>query len=504
MIKITNNKNTEFLVEYVFKGENHIQTYYKIMGYEGIGIEKIFHGEYLRSLFIPVEGRFVLFIGCGDINRLGMLEVRELAAYTAKELYAHGIFQCCMDVTAFIGKLGTGSLTEIVLGLELGNYEYKAEHFIYGKCGQDGKEPLFPLKNMERHEELDKKVLYHLYGIPDLEEGDRLLIEALELAQDIIFARDMVNTPGNILRPMDFNRAIEQYLKDVDVETETIVYGQLKMLGFQGLYGIGGSSEFPPCLMILRYKGNLESPDCFGFVGKGVTCDTGGYCLKKAKSMAGIKGDMAGAAAVVGAIHAAAKQNLKVNIVGVLPLCENRISPSSHLPGDVITSYSGKTIEILDTDAEGRLILADAISYAVRKEKATKILDIATLTGAVWETLGYTIGGSMSDNDAFYQLFQQGLISSGEKYLRFPFGTEHEKMMESPIADLKNTGGDCCKTITGGLFLRHFTENIPWIHLDIAGIAWNDTPFYAYESKGGTGAGLTSLYYMLKEAAFFF
>ena len=303
---------------------------------------------------------------------------------------------------------------------------------------------------MERHEELDKKVLYHLYGIPDLEEGDRLLIEALELAQDII------------------NRAIEQYLKDVDVETETIVYGQLKMLGFQGLYGIGGSSEFPPCLMILRYKGNLESPDCFGFVGKGVTCDTGGYCLKKAKSMAGIKGDMAGAAAVVGAIHAAAKQNLKVNIVGVLPLCENRISPSSHLPGDVITSYSGKTIEILDTDAEGRLILADAISYAVRKEKATKILDIATLTGAVWEALGYTIGGSMSDNDAFYQLFQQGLISSGEKYLRFPFGTEHEKMMESPIADLKNTGGDCCKTITGGLFLRHFTENIPWIHLDIA------------------------------------
>ena len=157
MIKITNNKNTEFLVEYVFKGENHIQTYYKIMGYEGIGIEKIFHGEYLRSLFIPVEGRFVLFIGCGDISRLGMLEVRELAAYTAKELYAHGIFQCCMDVTAFIGKLGTGSLTEIVLGLELGNYEYKAEHFIYGKCGQDGKEPLFPLKNMERHEELDKK-----------------------------------------------------------------------------------------------------------------------------------------------------------------------------------------------------------------------------------------------------------------------------------------------------------------------------------------------------------
>ena len=109
----------------------------------------------------------------------------------------------------------------------------------------------------------------------------------------------------------------------------------------------------------------------------------------------------------------------------------------------------------------------------------------------------------MSDNDAFYQLFQQGLISSGEKYLRFPFGTEHEKMMESPIADLKNTGGDCCKTITGGLFLRHFTENIPWIHLDIAGIAWNDTPFYAHESKGGTGAGLTSLYYMLKEAAFF-
>lgn len=496
MIKISENRNTEFLVEYVFEGDSHIHTYYGCMG-----IDKIFQGKYLKSLFIPMEGKINVLVGCGDIDSLGMLQVRELAAYTAKEIYSHGVCECCLDISLFIEKLGNQALTEVVLGLELGNYEYKAEHFIYGEDGQDGKQSLFSLKNMKRHEELDKRMEYHLYSMINLEEGDKILSEALELAQDIIFARDMVNTPGNFLRPMDFNRAIEQHLKDVNVETETIVYGQLKMLGFQGLYGIGGSSEFPPCLMVLRYKGDLESPDCFGLIGKGVTCDTGGYCLKKAKSMTGIKGDMAGAAAVAGAIHLAAKQHLKVNIVGVLPLCENRISPSSHLPGDVITSYSGKTIEILNTDGEGRLILADAISYAVRKEQVTKILDIATLTGAVWEALGYTIGGSMSDNDDFYKLFEKGLIFSGEKYLRFPFDKEHEKMIESTIADLKNMGGDCCNTITAGLFLHHFTENLPWIHLDIAGTAWNDTPFHAYESKGATGAGLISLYYMLKESA---
>ena len=172
---------------------------------------------------------------------------------------------------------------------------------------------------------------------------------------------------------------------------------------------MGGSSEYPPCLLILRYKGDPGSKEIYGLIGKGITCDTGGYCLKERSSMAGIKGDMAGAAAVTAAVHAAAARKLKVNITACLPLSENRISQSALLPGDVITGYSGKTIEVLNTDAEGRLVLSDAVSYGIRKEGITKVLDIATLTGAVGQMLGNTIGGTMSDDDSFYQLFERAL-----------------------------------------------------------------------------------------------
>lgn len=493
MIEAAAKKNEAFSVEFVTKDDPCIRTW-------RLDIEKVFHGEYLTCFYIPMQGQAVLLVGCGEFSNPGLLEIRELAAFAARELKNYGILQCSLDISPLVERLGEKAVTQVVLGLELGLYEYKAKHLKYGESLKDTEEQLLKLKRNKSQKPPKEQAWYGLYGIQASREMEEVIREAVELARDIRFARDMVNAPGNLLRPMDFNRAIEQYLKDVEVETETIVYGQLKMLGLQGLYGIGGSSEFPPCLMVLRYRGNPASAENYGLIGKGVTCDTGGYCLKGAKSMAGIKGDMAGAAAVVGALHAAASEHLKVNITAVLPLCENRISPSSHLPGDVITSYSGKTVEILNTDAEGRLILADAMSYAIRQEKVTKVLDIATLTGAVWQALGYTVAGSMSDDDAFYGVFQQALANSGEQYLRFPFGKEHEKMLESAVADLKNIGGDCCGTITAGLFIRHFAENLPWIHLDIAGTAWIDTPLYAYDSKGATGAGVTSLYYMLKEA----
>ena len=210
---------------------------------------------------------------------------------------------------------------------------------------------------------------------------------------------------------------------------------------------------------------------------------------------------MAGAAAVAAAMHAAAAQRLKVNVTACLPLSENRISQSALLPGDVITGFGGRTIEVLNTDAEGRLVLSDAVSYAVRREGITKVLDIATLTGAVANMLGNTIAGAMSDDDGFYALFERALEHSGERYLRLPFGREHEKMIKSDVADVKNVGGGCCGTITAGLFIRSFCEGRPWLHLDIAGTAWCGSPTYAYESKGATGAGVTTLYYLMKEAS---
>lgn len=364
----------------------------------------------------------------------------------------------------------------MVLGLGLGGYSYE-----YSKTEKEETPDCnFQLENTEGFED-------------SLQEG-------LELLKGVCFARNMVNTPGNHLRPMDFARKITDYVSDCGVEMEMLVYGQLRALHMEALYGVGGSSEYPPCLLILRYKGDPGSEEVYGLIGKGITCDTGGYCLKEGSSMAGIKGDMAGAAAVTAAVHAAAARKLKVNITACLPLSENRISQSALLPGDVITGYSGKTIEVLNTDAEGRLVLSDAVSYGIRKEGITKVLDIATLTGAVGQMLGNTIGGTMSDDDSFYQLFERAQSWSAERYLRLPYGKEHEKMIDSDVADVKNVGGGCCGTITAGLFIRRFCEGKPWIHMDIAGTAWCGTPTYAFESKGATGAGVTTLYYLMKEA----
>ncbi|WP_321027328.1 leucyl aminopeptidase family protein [Eisenbergiella sp.] len=469
MISVVKKKNETYSIDFVWEKDAHIRSY-------RMGLEKVFEGKYLETMLVPLRGQAVLLAGCGKEEELGLLQVKEITAAVSRRCKELHIGEISLDPGFFVKKLGKKAVTAVVLGLGLGGYSYtyrKTEKDTASDCN-------FQLENGE--------------GFADsLQEGRELL-------NGILFARDMVNTPGNHLRPMDFARKITDYVDGGDVETELLVYGQLRALRLEALYGVGGSSEYPPCLLILRYRGAPGSGDIYGLIGKGITCDTGGYCLKESSSMAGIKGDMAGAAAVAAAVHAAAARKLKVNITACLPLSENRISQSALLPGDVITGYSGRTIEVLNTDAEGRLVLSDAISYGIRREGITKVLDIATLTGAAAQMLGNTIGGTMSDDEAFYHMFERAQTFSAERYLRLPFGKEHEKMIDSDVADVKNIGGGCCGTITAGLFLRRFCEGKPWIHMDIAGTAWCGTPTYAFESKGATGAGVTTLYYLLKEA----
>ncbi|MDO4293278.1 MAG: leucyl aminopeptidase family protein [Eubacteriales bacterium] len=469
MLVLTEKRNQPCYLDFAWKGDAHIRGY-------RLGLEKLFEGRCREVLPLPLAGQTVLLTGCGSEEELDVLRVKEILAAAAAKCCELRIPACSVDVSPFAERLGADGVTAAVLGLGLGGYPYA-----WGKK----REEAFAC---EFHVVVPEK--YRLAW----EEGQSLL-------QGVRFARDMVNTPGNHLRPMDFEREITRYAREAGVETETLVYGQLRAMKMNALAGIGGSSEYPPCLMILRYRGNPQSSEIYGLIGKGITCDTGGYCLKAASSMGGIKGDMAGAAAVCAAVCAAARQKLKVNITACLPLAENRISQSALLPGDVITGYSGKTIEVLNTDAEGRLVLSDAISYGIRQEGITRLLDIATLTGAVANMLGNTIAGSMSDDDAFYSLLERALPHSGERYLRLPYGPEHEKMIDSDVADVKNIGADFCGTITAGLFLHRFCEGRPWIHLDIAGTAWCGSPTYAFESKGATGAAVTTLYYMMKEAA---
>ena len=335
-------------------------------------------------------------------------------------------------------------------------------------------------------------------GIPGMcEEYTDALEEGRLLAEHILFARDLVNMPANDLWPEKMAEEIVRFSEGTGIETRIIHADEMEKMGMGGLLGVGKGSIYPPCRLVMRYTGDDQTQERTGLVGKGVTVDTGGYCLKPAGSMMGIRGDMAGAAAVAGAICALARRKAKVNVSAVLPMCENRISGGSMVDGDVLTSYSGKTIQIGNTDAEGRLILADAVTYAVRDEKVSRILDIATLTGAVVGMFGFTIAGVLSDSDDMWNEFLKASKKTGEKYWRIPFLKEHEKMLESDVADIKNVGGRVCGTITAGLFIREFAEKIPWIHVDIAGTAWVDEPIYAYQEKYATGAGVETIYQWL-------
>lgn len=472
MIQIVSENIRNEYVEFFKEKEEKLQDLSK-------GLQKMFEAKYLQTAWVTEGEKTKLLLGMG-IPDEDKIHVKELCAKAVKEFAGRGICEFAIDVAKIIEEHGIKAIRDIVEGAILGTYEQR--------------------KFTEKEPE-EKKFVIELFGIAKekKEEAQKYLIETVAVAEGICFARDMVNLPGNKLRPEDFAKEIIDFVKDTEIEAEVIHADQLRKMGMTALLGVGDSSEFPPCLLVLRYCGNKEDEKVIGLVGKGVTCDTGGYCLKPAGSMLGIKGDMAGGAAVTGAIYALAKNKIKTNAVVVIPMCENRISRGSLLPGDVIGSYAGKTIEIGNTDAEGRLILADAVSYAIKNEKVTKVLDIATLTGAVVAMFGFSIAGVVCDNDEFFQEFEHAYEVSGERYWRLPFYKEHEKMIESKIADVRNMSSNGCGTITAGLFIRQFAEEKPWLHLDIAGTAWVDSPVFEFQSIGATGAGVTSIYELCRK-----
>lgn len=396
------------------------------------------------------------------------VQIKEFFAKAVKSLNGT---EFSADLAQLVDEKGLSYVSDAVEGMLLGTFV--PERF-----------PAIPRKEWK----------IELLGLPI--EAENIVRETETVAEGIVWARDMVNRPGNLLRPGAFAGEVKKLLAKVPAEVELLDAEKMKEAGLNAVLGVGMSSAYKPYLCIIRYKGNAGDDRITGLVGKGVTCDTGGYCLKPSSSMTGIKGDMAGGAAVVGAVYALAKNRVPVNVTALIPMVENRLSDGSLLPGDVITSYSGKTIEVMDTDAEGRLILADAVTYAVRNEHVDRVLDIATLTGCICTSLGFVAAGMLCDNEDFVRDFERAYRKSGERYLRFPIYPEYERLIESDIADVKNVGGKYAGSITAGLFVRRFAEQTPWMHLDIAGTAWVDQPVFEYQSKGASGAGVTTLYYL--------
>jgi leucyl aminopeptidase len=264
----------------------------------------------------------------------------------------------------------------------------------------------------------------------------------------------------------------------------------MQQLGMGSLLGVAQGSIEPPYLIIIRYKplGAPKSGDHLGLVGKGVTFDTGGVSIKPAEGMEKMKYDMAGGAAVLGAMRAIAKLKPSIAVTALVPAVENHVGGKAQRPGDIVTSLAGKTIEVLNTDAEGRLILIDAITYAQRLG-CTHLVDAATLTGAIVVALGYVNIGAFTNNEAMYARVSSAAKAEGEKMWQMPLDDEYKELLKSPFADLANIGGRWGGSISAAWFLREFAGDTPWVHLDIAGTAWLDDT-KPYLAKGPTGVAV--------------
>jgi leucyl aminopeptidase len=309
----------------------------------------------------------------------------------------------------------------------------------------------------------------------------------------LALTRELVTEPANILYPETFVERCRARLEPLGVEFEVLDEEQMRALGMGALLGVGQGSARPPRLLAMRWNGGAAGSGPVVLVGKGITFDTGGISIKPALGMEAMKWDMGGAGAVAGALAALAGRKARANVVGVLALAENMPDGNAQRPGDVVTSLSGQTIEVINTDAEGRLVLADAMTWAQRQYKPEVIVDLATLTGAMIISLGHEYAGLFSNDDGLAgQLLAAG-VASGDKLWRMPLGDPYDKLIDSPIADMKNVGPREGGSITAAVFLQRFVESgVKWAHLDIAGTAWADKAGHLHD-KGATGYGVALL-----------
>jgi leucyl aminopeptidase len=331
----------------------------------------------------------------------------------------------------------------------------------------------------------------------DPAEAEAGLREGVILAESQNFTRSMVNEPGNRLTPTIFGERAAAMCREVGLECSVYGADKLRDLKMGAFLSVAQGSEEPPALIVMTYEPKNARPDTvLGLVGKGITFDSGGISIKPSDSMEKMKYDMAGGAAMIGAMRAIALLQPAVKVIGIVCATENMPSGKAQKPGDVQIAMpapgkAGKAIEIINTDAEGRLVLADGVTYA-KQLGATHLIDAATLTGAVGVALGMINGGVFSNDEDTYQRFADGLKASGERFWRLPVEDDYRELIKSSIGDIKNTGGRYGGAITAAMFIKEFVEDTPWIHLDIAGVAWVDDA-KPWQASGPTGVAVRSI-----------
>ena len=347
----------------------------------------------------------------------------------------------------------------------------------------------FDLKTKEKEE---KEVELDLVTSVDM----AIINEAYVLAESNLIARELVNQPANLMYPETLAEKVLELGEEKGFEVEIFELEAIEAMEMEAFLSVGKASDRDPRFIVMRYKGNPDSEDVLGYVGKGLTYDSGGLSIKPTSGMVTMKCDMGGSSAVIGAMCAIADMKLKTNVTAVVAACENMISGNSYRPGDIIGSMGGKSIFIGNTDAEGRLTLIDAMHYIVTRENVNKVLDIATLTGAAIYCTGDAASAAISNDDDFFKAVNDSFDKSGEQIWRMPIFDEYKELIKHEEADLTNTAGNP-GTITAGLFIGEFTGDLPWTHIDIAGTAFSKKE-KGILSKGGTGAAVRPLYYLAK------
>ncbi|MFZ5730917.1 MAG: leucyl aminopeptidase, partial [Pseudomonadota bacterium] len=333
----------------------------------------------------------------------------------------------------------------------------------------------------------------------DPDKARAAFVDYAALADGVAFTRNLVSEPANILYPAEFARRVKE-LETLGLEVEILGEAEMAKLGMGSLLGVGQGSARESQLVVIRWNGAADpKAQPIAFVGKGVCFDTGGISIKPADGMEDMKWDMGGAGAVAGLMHVLAGRKAKVNAVGILGLVENMPDGEAQRPGDVVTSMSGQTIEIINTDAEGRLVLADALWYCQDRFKPKFMVDLATLTGAIIISLGNDYAGLFSNNDELSENLLAASKTEGEPLWRMPLPPAYDKQIDSMIADVKNTGGRPGGSITAALFLQRFVNGLPWAHLDIASTAWKKPSTVPTLPEGATGYGVRLLNRMVAE-----
>ena len=334
-------------------------------------------------------------------------------------------------------------------------------------------------------------------GVADAAGARRAWASRSAIADGVVIARDLVNEPPNILYPAEFARRAAA-LRKLGVGIDILDVKAMRKLKMGALLGVGQGSTQESRLVVMRWNGGKKGAPPVSFIGKGVCFDTGGISIKPAAGMEDMKGDMAGAACVVGLMHALAARKAKVNAIGAIGLVENMPDGNAQRPGDIVTSMSGQTIEIINTDAEGRLVLADVVHYINTRFKPKFMVDLATLTGAIMVALGQQHAGLFSNDDKLSAQLTQAGLDTDEKVWRMPLGPDYDKMIDSKFADMKNTGGRFGGSITAAQFIGRFVGKTPWAHLDIAGTGFS-SPSSDINKSWGSGWGVRLLDHLVAE-----